>query len=173
MADQPSEAVLNSNKPPSSMPIPAAPCRAAPLRCKKETPKPSDEPPAPSHEEETPVPEAKILPPDSTPNLLTNVEGEKTEVPPDVDSKPAHVMEPPPPSVKDESLEPAEDSDLVTERSTSPTLMRSSDHDDIPEDICAPSMEDKPVPPMSEEKLAKVIEEGKKEIEERSGPTLE
>ena len=114
--------------------IPAAPCRAASPRCKKETPKPSDEPPAPSHEEETPVPESKIPLPDSTPNLLTNAEGEKTEVPPDVDSKPAHVTEPPPPSVKDESLQPAEDSNLVTERSTSPTLVRSGDHDDIPED---------------------------------------
>ena len=151
------------------MPIPAAPRRAAPPRRKKETPKPSDEPPAPSHEGETPVPEAKIPLPDSTPNLLANVEGEKTEVPPDVDSKPVHATEPSPPPVKDESPEPAQDSGLVTERSTSPTLVRSGDHDDIPEDARAPSTEDHPVPPMSEEKLAEVVEEGKKEIEERSG----
>ena len=167
-ADQPSEAVSNANKPPSSMPIPAVPRRAAPPRRKKETPKPSDEPPAPSHEE-TAVPEAKIPLPDSTPNLLANVEGEKTEVLPDVDSKPVHATEPSPPPVKDESPELAKDSGLVTERSTSPTLVRSGDHDDIPEDARAPSTEDKPVPPMSEEKLAEVVEEGKKEIEERSG----
>ena len=68
---------LESNKPLSSMPTPAAHC-VAPPRCKKETPKPSDEPCALLHEEETPVPEAKIPLPDSTPNL-TNVEGEKTK----------------------------------------------------------------------------------------------
>ena len=151
------------------MPIPAAPRRAAPPRRKKETPKPSDEPSAPSHEEDTPVPEAKIPLPDSTPNLLANIEGEKTKVPLNVDSKPAHDTEPSPPPVKDESPELAKDSGLVTERSTSPILVRSGDHDDIPEDARAPSTEDHPVPPMSEEKLAEVVEEGKKEIEERSG----
>ena len=153
------------------MPVPAAPRRAAPPRRKKETPKPSDEPPVPPQEEETAVPETKIPLPDSTPNLLADAEGEKTKVPPDVDSEPAHATEPSPSTVKDESPEPAKDSGLVTERSTSPTLVRSGDHDDVPEEARAPSppKEDHPPPSLSEEKLAEVVEEGKKEIEERSG----
>jgi hypothetical protein len=73
--------------------------------------------------------------------------------------------------VKDESPETAKDSNLVTERSTSPTLVKSGDHDDVPEDVQAPSppKEDQPVPSLPEEKVAEVVEEGKKEIEERSG----
>ena len=148
------------------MPVPAVPRRAAPPRRKKETPKPSDEPPAPSQEEETPVPEAKVPLPDSTPNLA-GVEGEKVEVPSDGDLKPAHTTDPSPP-VKDEAPEPARESGLVTERSTSPTLVRSGDHDNVPEVARAPSPL-KEEHPLSEEKLAEVVEEGKKEIEELSG----
>ena len=153
------------------MPVPAAPRRAAPPRRKKETPKPSEEPPAPPREEETAVPEAKIPLPDSTPNLLADAEGEKTEAPPDADSKPAHTTEPSPPPVKDESPEPAAgESGLVTERSTSPTLVRSGDHEDVPEEARAPSplKEEHPVS-LSEEEPAEVVDEGKKEIEELSG----
>ena len=170
-ADQSSEDVSNSNKPPTSMPVPAAPRRAAPPRRKKEAPKPSDEPPAPSQEEETPVPEAKVPLPDSTPNLLADAEGEKAEVPSDGDSKPALTAEPSPPPVKDELPESAGESGLVTERSTSPTLVRSGDHDDVPEDARAPSPapEEPPVPSLPEEELTEVVEEGKKEIEELSG----
>ena len=164
--DQTSEGVSVSNKPPTSMPVPAVPRRAAPPRRKKETPKPSDEPPVPSQEEDTPVPEAKVPLPDSTPNLLADVEGEKAEVPSDGDLKPAHTTEPPP--AKHEAPEPVEESGLVTERSTSPTLVRSGDHDYVPEDARAPSppQEEHPLP---EEKLAEVVEKGQKEIEELSG----
>jgi len=152
------------------MPVPAAPRRAAPPRRKKETPKPSGEPPAPS-QEETAVPEAKIPLPDSTSNLLANVEGEETKVPPDVGSKPADTAEPSPPPVEDRSPEQAKDLSLVTERSTSPTLVKPGDQDDVPENVRAPSPseEDQPIPSLSEEKLAEVVEEGNKEIEERSG----
>jgi len=153
------------------MPVPAAPRRAAPPRRKKDAPKPSEEPPAPPQEAETVVPEAKIPLPESTSNLLADVEGEKTEAPPDIESKPVPTTELSPPPVKDESPESAKDSGLVTERSTSPTLVKPGDHDDVPEDarVPAPLVEDQPVPPLSEEKLAEVAEEGKKEIEERSG----
>lgn len=153
------------------MPVPAAPRRAVPPRRKRETPKPSDEPPASSQEGQTAVPEAKIPLPDSTPNLLADVEGEKTELPPDVDSKPALVTESSPPPVEEESSEQAQDSGLVTERSTSPILVRPGDHTDVPEDARAPSPveEDQPASPLSEERLAEVVEEGKKEIEELSG----
>ena len=152
------------------MPVPAAPRRAAPPRRKKETPKLSDEPPAPSQEEETPTPETKIPLPDSTPNLLTDVEEEKAKVSSDADLKPAHVPEPSS-SPNNESPEPTKGSGLVTERSTSPTLVRSGDHDEVPEDARAPSplKEDHLTPPLSEEKLAEVVEEGKMEIEEYSG----
>lgn len=170
-ADKSLETVTASNKPPTSMPVPAAPRRAAPPRRKKETPKPSDEPPVPSQEEETAVPEARIPLPHSTSTLVVDVEGEDIKVPPSVDSKPADTAEPSPPPVKDESPEPAKDSNLVTERSTSPMLIKPGDHDDVPEDARAPSpsKEDHTIPLMSEEKLAEVVEEGKKEIEERSG----
>ena len=166
--DQTSEDVSISNKPPTSMPVPAVPRRAAPPRRKKETPKSSDEPPAPSQEEETPVPETKVPLPDSTPNLLADVEGEKAEVPSDGASKPALAAEFSPPQDKDEAPESVRESGLVTERSTSPTLVRSGDHEDVPEDARAPSppKEEHPLP---EEKLAEVVEEGKKEIEELSG----
>ena len=168
--DKPSEPVSTSGKPPTSMPIPAAPRRAAPPRRKKDTPKPSEELPAPSQEEETVVPEAKIPLPKSTSNLLADAEGEKTEALPDIDSKPVPTVGPSPASVGDESPEPVKDSSLVTERSTSPTLVRPSDHD-VSEDARAPAppVEDQPIPPLSEEKLAEVVEEGKKEIEKRSG----
>jgi len=152
------------------MPVPAAPRRAAPPRRRKDTPKSSEEPPAPPQEEETVVPEAKIPLPESTSNLLADVGGEKTEALPDVDSGPVLTTEPSPP-VKDESPESVKDSGLVTERSTSPMLVKPGDHDDVPEDarVPAPLVEEQPVPPLSEEKLAEVVEEGKKEIEERSG----
>jgi len=150
------------------MPVPAAPRRAAPPRRKKETPKPSDEPPAPSQEEEISVPEAKVPLPDSTPNLLAGTEGEKAEIQSDGDSKPVHTTDPSPPPVKDETPEQAGKSGLVTERSTSPTLVRSGDHEYVPEDARAPSPS-KEEHPLSEEKLAEVVEEGKKEIEELSG----
>ena len=149
------------------MPVPAAPRRAAPPRRKKETPKPSDEPPAPS-QEEAPVPEAKVPLPDSTPNLLADAEGEKVEVPSDGGSKPTHAAELSPPPVKGEAPELAGESGLVTERSTSPTLVKSGDHEDVPEDARAPSPL-KQDHPLSEEKLAEIVEEGKKEIEELSG----
>jgi len=152
------------------MPVPAAPRRAAPPRRKKDTPKPSEEPPAPpQEEEETAVPEAKIPLPESTSNLLADVEREKTEALPDIESKSVSTMEPSPPPVKDESPDSAKDSGLVTERSTSPTL--PGDHDEVPEEarIAAPQVEGQPVPPLSEEELVEVVEEGKKEIEERSG----
>lgn len=152
------------------MPVPAAPRRTAPPRRKKETPKPSDEPPAPSQEEETAVPEAKVPLPDSTPNLLADAEKEKTEVAPDTDSKPAHSTEHSPPSVEDESPELVKDSGLVTERSTSPVLVRPGDRDDVPEDARAPPpKEDQSTPSLPEETVATVVEEGNKEIEERSG----
>ena len=153
------------------MPIPIAPRRAAPPRRKKDTPKSSEEPPALSQEEETEVPEAKIPLPGSTSNLLADAEGEKTEALPDMDSKPVPTTEPSPPPVKDESLEPAKDSGLVTERSTSPTLVKPGDHDDVPEDARVPAspVEDQRTLPLSEEKLTELVEEGKKEIEERSG----
>ena len=166
--DQTSEDVSTSNKPPTSMPVPAAPRRAAPPRRKKETPKPSDEPPTPSQEEEIPVPEAKVSLPDSTPNLLTGVEGEKAEVPSDGDSKLLHPTDPSPPPVKEEAPEPTSEPGLVTERSTSPTLVRSGDHEEVPENARAPSPS-KEEHPLSEERLAEVVEEGKKEIEELSG----
>jgi hypothetical protein len=152
------------------MPVPAAPRRAAPPRRKKETPKPSDEPPAPSQEEETAVPEAKVPLPDSTPNLLADAENGKTDVAPDIDSKPAHSTEHSPPAVDNEPPELVKDSGLVTERSTSPALVRSGDHDDVPEDARAPPpKEDQFIPPLPEETVAAVVEEGNKEIEERSG----
>lgn len=152
------------------MPVPAVPRRAAPPRRKKETPRPSDEAPVPP-QEETIVPEAKIPLPESNSNLLADVEGEKTEVPSDVDSKPIPITEPSPPPVKGESPEPAKDSGLVTERSTSPRLVKPGDHDDAPSDARAPSPsnENQPIPSLPEEKLAEVVEEGKKEIEKRSG----
>jgi len=141
------------------MPVPAGPRRAAPPRRKKETPKSSDEPPPPSQEEETAAPEAKIA----------DAEGEKVEVPSDGDSKLAHATEPSPP-VEGESPEPIIESGLVTERSTSPTLVRSGDRDDVPEDARAPSpREEHPIHSLPEEKLAEVAGEGKKEIEELSG----
>jgi len=149
------------------MPVPAVPRRAAPPRRKKETPKSSDDLTSPQ-EEEIAVREAEIPLPDSVPPA--DVEGEKTEVPSDVDLKPAHATEPSPPQVEDESLEPVKDSGLVTERSTSPTLVKAGDHEGVPEDACAPSLkEDQPMASLSEGKLAQVVEEGKKEIEERSG----
>lgn len=152
------------------MPIPAAPRRAAPPRRKKDIAKSSEEPPAPSREEEIDVPEAKIPLPESTSNLLADVEGEKIEVLSDIDLKPAPTTEPSP-SVKDESPEPAKNSSLVTERSTSPTLIRAGDHDEIPEGarVPAPPVEDQPIFPLFGGKLVEVVEEGKKEIEERSG----
>lgn len=166
--DKPPEAASIPSKPPTSMPIPAAPRRAAPPRRKKETPKPSEEPSAPSQEEETAVPETKIPLPDSTSNLLADAEGGKTEVLSDTDLKPVLVVESSPPPVEEEPPEPAKDLGLVTERSTSPTLVKPDD-DDIPVDAPAPLNENQPIPPLSEEKLAQVVEEGKKEIEERSG----
>lgn len=60
----------------------------------------------------------------------------------------------PSPPAEDESPEPAEDPGLVIERSTSPTLVKS---------------EDQLVNPLTEEELAELVEEGQKEIEERSG----
>ena len=164
-ADKP----VTSHKPPTSMPVPAAPRRAAPPRRKKETPKSSDELPAPS-QEETVVPEANVPLPESTSNLLADVEGEKIEVPLDVDSEQVPTTEPSL-LIKDETLELAKDSGLVTERSTSPTLVKPGDHDDVPEDARAPSVpkEDQPVPSLPEEKLTELVEEGQKEIEERSG----
>ena len=169
--DKPSEPASTSSKPPTSMPVPTGPRRAAPPRRRKDTPKSSEEPPPPPQEEETVVPEAKIPLPESTSNLLADVEGEKTEGFPDADSKPVLTAEPSPPLAKDESTESVKDSGLVTEKSTSPMLVKPGDHDDIPEDarVPAPPAEDQPVPPLSEEKLAEVVEEGKKEIEERSG----
>ena len=161
--DKPVGTVSTSHKPPTSMPVPSAPRRAAPPRRKKETPKPSDEPPT---EEEAVVPEAQIPLPESTSNLLADVEGEKTDVPSDVDLKPIPTTE----LAKEGSPEPAEDPTLVTERSTSPTLVKPGDHDDVPEDTRAPSPpeEDPPVT-LSEEKVAEIVEEGQKEIEVRSG----
>ena len=151
------------------MPIPAAPRRAAPPRRKKEAPKPADELPAPSQEEDTVVPEATIPLPESTPNLLADTEKEKAEVLPDVDPEPTPSIEPSAPA-DEESPQSPRDSGLITERSTSPTLARSGDHDDVPEDARAPSplKEDHPVA-LSEESLAELVEEGQKEIEERSG----
>ena len=167
--DKPSDAVSPSNKPPTSMPIPAAPRRAAPPRRKKETPKPSQEPPAPLQEEEAAVPEAKIPLPASTSNLLADPEAEKPEVPSNAELKPVSIAEPSPSPVKDESPEPVKDSGLVTERSTSPRPVETNDRDDRPEDapVSVP-MVDEQLPSLSEEKLAEVVEE-KEEIEERSG----
>ena len=164
--DKPSDAASPPNKPPTSMPIPAAPRRAAPPRRKKETPKPSEEPPAPSQEEAA-VPEAKIPLPESTSNLLADPEVEKPEVPSDAELKPVPIAEPSPSSVKEESPEPVKDSGLVTERSTSPRPVEPDDREDKPEDapVSVP-VEDEQLSPLSEEKL---VEEGKKEIEERSG----
>ena len=171
--DKPSEAGPASNKPPTSMPVPAVPRRAAPPRRKKETPKPSDEAVAPPQEEETVVPEAKIPLPESTSNLVADAGGDNTEVPSDVGSKPAPTTGPSPLPVKDESPEPAQVSSLVTERSTSPRPVRPDDydHDDIPEDAPAPAppKEGQAIPSLSGERLAEVVEEGKKEVEERSG----
>lgn len=162
-ADKPAETVSTSNKPPTSMPVPTAPRRAAPPRRKKETPKSSDE----QHmEEEAVAPEAKIPLPESTSSLLVDAEGEKTDVPPDADLKPVSITEPSPP-VEEESPESATDPSLVTERSTSPTLVKSGDHEDVTEDARTPSpKEDQP---MTSEKLAELVEEGQKEIEKLSG----
>lgn len=165
--DRPTGTVPTPHKPPTSMPIPAAPRRAAPPRRKKEPPKTSDELSAPSQEEEAAVPEAKIPLPESTPNLA-DAEGEKTEVQTDVDSKQTLTTEPSPPT-NDESPEVPEDSGLIIERTTSPTLVKSGDHD-VPEDAHLPSSseEDQPVPP-SQGDILDLVEEGQKEIEERSG----
>jgi len=149
------------------MPIPAVPRRAAPPRRKKETPKPSDEGAVPPQEDAT-VPEARVPLPESTPNLLADAR-EETEVPSEVDSKSVPTTEPSIPQVEDESPEPAKVSNLVTERSTSPTLVKPDDYDDMPEDAPAPPKEDQAIPSLSEEQLTEVIEKGKKEIEERSG----
>jgi hypothetical protein len=108
------------------------------------------------------MPEAKIPLPESTSNLLADLEAVKPEVPSDVELKPISIAEPSPSPVKDESPDPAKDSGLVTERSTSPRPVELDDRDDIPEG--AP-MEDQQLPSSSEEKLA----EERKEIEERSG----
>ncbi|KAF9644066.1 hypothetical protein BDM02DRAFT_3122484 [Thelephora ganbajun] len=126
------------------MPIPAVPRRAAPPRRKKEAPKPSDEPPAPSQEKETATPAVKIPLPESTSDLLADVGGEKAVVPSDVNST------------------------LITERPTSLTLIKSGDRDDAPEDALAPSPQKEDQPVSSEGKLTEVVEEGK-EIEELSG----
>ncbi|KAF9783162.1 hypothetical protein BJ322DRAFT_139251 [Thelephora terrestris] len=151
------------------MPVPAAPRRVAPPRRKKETPKVSDELPAPSQEGEN-VPEAKIPLPESTSNLLADAEGEKIEGPLNVKPEPVSTAESSLP-IKGDSPELAKDSSLVTERSTSPTLVKPGDHDDVPEDARAPSTpkEDQPAPLLSEDQLAELVEEGQKEIEERSG----
>jgi len=160
---------VTSQKPPTSMPVPAAPRRVAPPRRKKETPKVSDELPAPSQEGEN-VPEAKIPLPESTSNLLADAEGEKIEGLLDVKPEPVSTAESSLP-IKGESPELAKDSSLVTERSTSPTLVKPGDHDDVPEDARAPSTpkEDQPAPLLSEDQLGELVEEGQKEIEERSG----
>jgi len=152
------------------MPIPAVPRRVAPPRRKKDTAKSSDEPPAPSREEETDVPEAKIPLPESTSNLLADAEGEKIEVLSDIDLKPVPTTKPSPP-VKDESPEPVKNPSLVTERSASPTLTKAGDFDEIPggAHVPAPPVEVQPNFPLFGGKLAEVAEEGRKEIEERSG----
>lgn len=164
-ADKPVGTVSAVHKPPISMPILAVPRRAAPPRRKKESPKPSDEPPT---EEEANVPEAEILLPESTSNLLAEAEAEEAHMPSDLDLKPGPTMESSS-LAEDESPEPVNDTSLVTERSTSPTLVKSGDHEDIPEDARAPPEEDQPAVSLSEEGLAELVEEGQKGIEERSG----
>jgi hypothetical protein len=146
------------------MPVPAAPRRAAPPRRKKETPKPSDEPPAPSQEEETPVPEAKIPLPESTSNLLADAEGEKAEVPPDVDSKPAPLRNPLLPRSRTNLQSQPKDSGLVTERSTSPTLVKiwRSRRRTRGRSCSCPSKEDQPIPSLSEENLLKSLRRGRR-----------
>lgn len=164
--DESAETVPTTHKPPTSMPIPAAPRRAVPPRRKKESPKQSVELPT---EEETVVPEAKVPLPEFTSNLLEDAEGDKNDAQSDADLKPAPAVEPSPP-VEDESRESSKDMNLVIERSTSPILVKSVHHD-VPEDARPPSpvKEDQPATPLSEEKLAELVEEGQKDIEERSG----
>ena len=149
------------------MPVPSAPRRAAPPRRKKETPKPSEEP---STEEAPIVSEAQVPLPESTSNLLSDAEEENTEVPSDADSKPVVAPEPPL-LAKEESPELAEDQGLVTERSPSPNIGKSGDSEDVPEevDVPCPPKEGQAATTLSREKLAELVEEGQKEIEERSG----
>lgn len=164
--DKPAGAVSTTHKPPTSMPVPSAPRRAAPPRRKKEPSKSSDEPPAVG---EVVIPGSEIPLPESTSNLLADAEGEKIGEPSDADMKPVPTTEFSP-LAKDKSPEPTDGPSLVTERSTSPTLVRPGDHEDVPEDARAPSPpENQPVTSLPEGKPVEIVEEGQKEIEERSG----
>ena len=138
--DKSARSISTSHKSPASMPIPAAPRRAAPPRRKK-TPKLSYESPA---EEEIPLPE-------STSVLLADA-GLKIQVPPDPGLKSVPTVGSPPPA-KDESPESANDSILVTEKPTLQTLVQDGHHDKVSVDTRAPPPpeEDQPTPSLPEQ----------------------
>ena len=116
-----------------------------------------------SQETETPVSDLKISFPESTSNPAADAPGEKSEVPSYVDPKPVHTIESSSPS-EDKALMPAKDSSL----STSPTVVKSGDHIDLPEDPRAPSPSKEDLPHLSEGNAVEVVK-GQREIEEHPG----
>ena len=108
-ANKPVEAHSMHHKLPASMPTPAPLLYAAPPQPKNEI-----ETPAPPREVQIIVPQTESPLLEASSNLFTTAEGEKTEMPSDVNSKPAFATKP---LLPDESGYPvlAEGSNLVTE----------------------------------------------------------
>jgi hypothetical protein len=132
--DKSARSVSILHKPPTSMPILAAPRRPAPPRRKK-TLKLSDKP---SAEEKAAVAEVETPLPGSASILPVNSEGVKAEVLPGVHLKSIPAIKPSPPA-QGESSELAKDSGLVIKGSTSQTLAKLVDRDHVQEYTGTPS----------------------------------
>ena len=118
-ADKLAGVVSMHHKLSTSMPTTAPLRRAVPPRSKNEMLDFAHDSPTQPQEEEITAPQAKVLLPESTSDLFINTEGEKTEAPSCVNSKPVPTTKPPLPAGH-KSPVLAQNSSLVTE---GPTLV--------------------------------------------------